>query len=134
MLHYPEQRVMFISIKNNMLSFEQFKTLINNIIKLYRNGCALQQVSSIKNSFLVSIEKVVPVLLTELYGYVICNIILNYIKGSDEYSLEEIYSLIDEHSKLISQDSAITLWKLEEMYPHDEMFKFFRNFISNEHN
>lgn len=124
--------MMYISIKNNMLSFEQFRVLINNIIKLYKNGCVLQHVPSIKNSFLTSIEKVVPVLFSELYGSVISTEILNYIKEESEYSLDEIYSLIDDHCKLISKDSAIQLWKLEEIYPHDEMFKYFRKFISNE--
>lgn len=124
--------MMSISIKNSMLSFEQFRVLINNIIKLYKNGCALQHVPSIKNSFLTSIEKVVPVLLSELYGSVISIEILNYIKEESEYSLDEIYNLIDDYCKLISKDSAIELWKLEEIYPHDEMFKYFRKIISNE--
>ena len=36
------------------MSFEQFRMLIHNIIRLYKNGCALQHVASIKNSFLSS--------------------------------------------------------------------------------
>lgn len=132
MLLYLELEMMFISIKNNMLSFDQFRVLINNIIKLYKNGCALQQVSSIKNSFLISIERVIPVLLSELYGSVISIEILNYIKEESEYSLDEIYNLIDDHCKLISKESAMTLWKLEELHPNDEMFKYFRKYISNE--
>ena len=121
---------MFISIKNNMLSFEQFKVLVNNIIKTYRQGCLLQQNKALQNPLLSSIIRTVSILLTELYGSIICSEILNYIKEESEYSLEEIYSLIDDHCKLISKDSAITLWKLEEIYPNDEMFKSFRNFIN----
>ena len=114
------------------MSFEQFRMLIHNIIGLYKNGCALQHVASIKNSFLSSIEKVIPVLLTELYGSVVATEIINYVKEDCEYDLEEIYGLIDGHSKLISKDSAIALWKLEEMFPHDEMFKYFQKKISGE--
>lgn len=114
------------------MSFEQFRMLIHNIIRLYKNGCALQHVASIKNSFLSSIEKVIPVLLTELYGSVVATEIINYVKEDCEYDLEEIYGLIDGHSKLISKDSAIALWKLEEMFPHDEMFKYFQKKISCE--
>ena len=114
------------------MSFEQFRMLIHNIIRLYKNGCALQNVSSIKNSFLSSIEKVIPVLLTELYGSVVATEIINYVKEDCEYGLEEIYGLIDGHSKLISKDSAIALWKLEEMFPHDEMFQYFHKITSGE--
>lgn len=124
---------MFISIKNNMLSFEQFKVLVNNIIKIYRQGCLLQQNKALQNPLLSSIIRTVSILLTELYGSIICSEILNYIKEESEYSLEEIYSLIDDHCKLISKDSAITLWKLEEIYPNDEMFKSFRNFINEQY-
>lgn len=124
---------MFISIKNNMLSFEQFKVLVNNIIKIYRQGCLLQQNKALQNPLLLSIIRTVSILLTELYGSIICSEILNYIKEESEYSLEEIYSLIDDHCKLISKDSAITLWKLEEIYPNDEMFKSFRNFINEQY-
>lgn len=131
MWHYPELKMMFIYIKNNM-SFEQFRMLIHNIIRLYKNGCALQNVSSIKNSFLSSIEKVIPVLLTELYGSVVATEIINYVKEDCEYDLEEIFGLIDGHSKLISKDSAIALWKLEEMFPHDEMFQYFNKITSGE--
>lgn len=123
---------MFTSIKNNMLSFEQFRVLINNIIKLYRQGCLLQQNNAIQNPLLSSIVRTVSILLTELYGSVVCYEILNYIKEESEYTLEEIYSLIDDHCKLVSKDSAMTLWKLEELYPHDEMFKYFRKFVSHE--
>ena len=123
---------MFTSIKNNMLSFEQFRVLINNIIKLYRQGCLLQQNNAIQNPLLSSIVRTVSILLTELYGSVVCYEILNYIKEESEYTLEEIYSLIDNHCKLVSKDSAMTLWKLEELYPHDEMFKCFRKFVSHE--
>lgn len=123
---------MFTSIKNNMLSFEQFRVLINNIIKLYRQGCLLQQNNAIQNPLLSSIVRTVSILLTELYGSVVCYEILSYIKEESEYTLEEIYSLIDDHSKLVSKDSAMTLWKLEELYPHDEMFKCFRKFVSHE--
>lgn len=123
---------MFTSIKNNMLSFEQFRVLINNIIKLYRQGCLLQQNNAIQNPLLSSIVRTVSILLTELYGSVVCYEILNYIKEESEYTLEEIYSLIDDHCKLVSKDSAMTLWKLEELYPHDEMFKCFRKFVSHE--
>lgn len=124
---------MFISIKNNMLSFEQFKVLVNNIIKIYRQGCLLQQNKALQNPLLSSIIRTVSILLTELYGSIICSEILNYIKEESEYSLEEIYSLIDDHCKLISKDSAITLWKLEEIYPNDDMFKSFRNFINEQY-
>ena len=124
---------MFISIKNNMLSFEQLKVLVNNIIKIYRQGCFLQQNKALQNQLLSSIIRTVSILLTELYGSIICSEILNYIKEESEYSLEEIYSLIDDHCKLISKDSAITLWKLEEIYPNDEMFKSFRNFINEQY-
>lgn len=123
---------MFTSIKNNMLSFEQFRVLINNIIKLYRQGCLLQQNNAIQNPLLSSIVRTVSILLTELYGSVVCYEILSYIKEESEYTLEEIYSLIDDHCKLVSKDSAMTLWKLEELYPHDEMFKCFRKFVSHE--
>ena len=114
MLHYLEPEMMFISIKNNMLSFEQFRVLINNIIKLYRNVCILQDRSYIQNTLLSNINRTVSILLTELYGSVICCEILNYVKNESEYSLEEIYGLIDNHCKLVSKDSAIALWKLEE--------------------
>lgn len=123
---------MFTSIKNNMLSFEQFRVLINNVIKLYRQGCLLQQNNAIQNPLLSSIVRTVSILLTELYGSVVCYEILSYIKEESEYTLEEIYSLIDDHCKLVSKDSAMTLWKLEELYPHDEMFKCFRKFVSHE--
>lgn len=115
-----------------MLSFEQFRVLINNIIKLYRQGCLLQQNNAIQNPLLSSIVRTVSILLTELYGSVVCYEILSYIKEESEYTLEEIYSLIDDHCKLVSKDSAMTLWKLEELYPHDEMFKCFRKFVSHE--
>ena len=116
-----------------MLSFEQFKVLVNNIIKIYRQGCLLQQNKALQNPLLSSIIRTVSILLTELYGSIICSEILNYIKEESEYSLEEIYSLIDDHCKLISKDSAITLWKLEEIYPNDDMFKSFRNFINEQY-
>lgn len=132
MLHYLEPEMMFISIKNNMLSFEQFRVLINNIIKLYRNVCILQDRFYIQDTLLSNINRTVSILLTELYGSVICCEILNYVKEESEYSLEEIYGLIDNHCKLVSKDSAIALWKLEELYPNDEMLKFFRKVISNE--
>ena len=109
MLHYLEPEMMFISIKNNMLSFEQFRVLINNIIKLYRNVCILQDRSYIQNTLLSNINRTVSILLTELYGSVICCEILNYVKNESEYSLEEIYGLIDNHCKLVSKDSAIAL-------------------------
>lgn len=132
MLHYQEPEMTFISIKNNMLSFEQFRVLINNIIKLYRNGCILQNGSHIQNTLLSNINRTISILLTELYGSVVCYEILSYVREESEYSLEEIYALIDSHCKLISKNSAMTLWKLEELYPNDEMFKYFSKFISNE--
>lgn len=132
MCHFQELGVMFISIKNNMLSFEQFKVLINNIIKLYKNGCLLQKGSIVQHSFLSTTIRTVSILLTELYGSVVCYEILNYVKEESEYSLEEIYDLIDGHNKLISKDSAISLWKLEELYPNDEMFKYFQKVISGD--
>lgn len=132
MCHFQELEVMFISIKNNMLSFEQFKVLINNIVKLYKNGCLLQKGSIVQHSFLSTIIRTVSILLTELYGSVVCYEILNYVREESEYSLEEIYDLIDGHNKLISKDSAISLWKLEELYPNDEMFKYFQKVISGD--
>lgn len=132
MLHYLELEMTFISIKNNMLSFEQFRVLINNIIKLYRSGCVLQNGSHIQNTLLSNINRTISILLTELYGSVVCYEILNYVKEESEYSLEEIYDLIDDHCKLVSKNSAMTLWKLEELYPNDKMFKYFSKFISNE--
>lgn len=128
---YLELEEMFISIKSKMLSFEQFKVLINNIIKLYKNGCMMQSVSFIKNSFLTSIENVVPILLTELYGSIISSEIIKYIKDDSDYTLEEIYGLIDDHCRLISKDSAYTLWKLKEIFPHDEMFDYFSKYIND---
>ena len=115
-----------------MLSFEQFKTLINNIIKLYKNGCSLQGMHVFKVPLLSCIEKVIPVLLSETYGIVVSNLIMNYIKDESEYSLEEIYSVIDDHCKLVTQDSAIALWKLNEMFPNDNMFKTFISITSHE--
>lgn len=132
MCHFQELGVMFISIKNNMLSFEQFKVLINNIVKLYKNGCLLQKGSIVQHSFLSTTIRTVSILLTELYGSVVCYEILNYVREESEYSLEEIYDLIDGHNKLISKDSAISLWKLEELYPNDEMFKYFQKVISGD--
>lgn len=132
MCHFQELGVMFISIKNNMLSFEQFKVLINNIVKLYKNGCLLQKGSIVQYSFLSTTIRTVSILLTELYGSVVCYEILNYVREESEYSLEEIYDLIDGHNKLISKDSAISLWKLEELYPNDEMFKYFQKVISSD--
>lgn len=132
MCHFQELEVMFISIKNNMLSFEQFRVLINNIVKLYKNGCLLQKGSIVQHSFLSTTIRTVSILLTELYGSVVCYEILNYVREESEYSLEEIYDLIDGHNKLISKDSAISLWKLEELYPNDEMFKYFQKVISGD--
>ena len=132
MCHFQELGVMFISIKNNMLSFEQFKVLINNIVKLYKNGCLLQKGSIVQHSFLSTTIRTVSILLTELYGSVVCYEILSYVREESEYSLEEIYDLIDGHNKLISKDSAISLWKLEELYPNDEMFKYFQKVISSD--
>lgn len=128
---YLELEEMFISIKNNMLSFEQFRVLINNIVKLYKNGCLLQKGSIVQHSFLSTTIRTVSILLTELYGSVVCYEILNYVREESEYSLEEIYDLIDGHNKLISKDSAYTLWKLKEIFPHDEMFDYFSKYIND---
>ena len=109
MLHCLGQEAMFIFIKNNMLSFEQFRELISNLIRLYKSGCILQSKGFYKNGFLVAIEKSIPVLLSQCYGNVIADELINYIKEDTEYSLEEIYGLIDDNCKLISRDSAFTL-------------------------
>lgn len=122
---------MFIFIKNNMLSFEQFRELISNLIRLYKSGCILQSKGMYKNGFLVAVEKSIPVLLSQCYGNVIADEVINYIKEDTEYSLEEIYGLIDDNCKLISRDSAFTLWKLNESYPQNEMFSFFQKYIED---
>lgn len=115
-----------------MLSFEQFRTLTHNLIRLYKNGCALQQIQSVKNPILSNIEKTIPILLAEAYGNVVSGELVSYIKEDSEYSLEEIHELIDDHCKLISKDSATTLWKLKELYPNDKMFEYFSKITSNE--
>lgn len=108
-----------------MLSFEQFKTLIHNLIRLYKSGCMMQNVQSIKNPLLSNIEKTIPILLSEAYGNVIANEIVDYIKEDSEYSIEELYNSLDEFSKMISKDSAMTLWKLNELYPNNDMISYF---------
>ena len=112
-----------------MLSYEQFQSLIHNIIRLYKNGCSKTDTQYIKNPILINIEKSIPILLSESYGNVIANEILSYIKDESEYSLEEIYSTLDDFSKMISKDSAIALWKLEELHPNNDMIKFFSSYI-----
>lgn len=114
-----------------MLSFEQFRELISNLIRLYKSGCILQSKGMYKNGFLVAVEKSIPVLLSQCYGNVIADEVINYIKEDTEYSLEEIYGLIDDNCKLISRDSAFTLWKLNELYPQNEMFSFFQKYIED---
>lgn len=92
-----------------MITFDQFRSLIGNIIKLYKNGCLLQQSTVFKNPILLSIERSIPILLTEAYGKVISDEIILYIKEESEYSLEEIYSVLDTFCRNISKDSAIAL-------------------------
>lgn len=112
-----------------MLSYEQFQSLIHNIIRLYKNSCLMPSVQYVKHPILINIEKSIPILLSEAYGNVIANEIFNYVKDESEYSLEEIYSTLDDFSKMISKDSAIALWKLEELYPNSDMIKFFSSYI-----
>lgn len=114
-----------------MLSFEQFRELISNLIRLYKSGCMLQAKGMYKNGFLVAVEKSIPVLLSQCYGNVIADELINYIKEDTEYSLEEIYGLIDDNCKLISRDSMYTVWKLNELYPQNEMFSFFQKYIKD---
>lgn len=108
-----------------MITFDQFRSLIGNIIKLYKNGCLLQQSTVFKNPILLSIERSIPILLTEAYGKVISDEIILYIKEESEYSLEEIYSVLDTFCRNVSKDSAIALWKLKEIYPTDPMIDLF---------
>lgn len=114
-----------------MLSYEQFQSLIHNIIRLYKDGCSMHNLGHLKHPILIHIEKSIPILLSEAYGNVIANEIFNYIKEESEYSLEEIYSTLDDFSKMISKDSAIALWKLEELYPNNDMIKFFSSYIND---
>lgn len=129
MLLYLELLVMFIYIKNNMLSYIQFQELIGNLIGLYKSACLLQG-GMYKSKLLKTIEKTIPILLSEAYGNVVANEIINFIKDECEYDIKEIYELLDDNCKLISKDSAYALWKLEEIYPNNEMFSFFKKFIS----
>lgn len=131
MWRYPELDVMFISIKNKMLSYEQFRSLIHNVIRLYKNGCALQQLQSTKNPILYNIEKSIPILFSEAYGNVIAEEIIRYVKDESEYTLEEIYSTLDDFSKMISKNSAIAIWKLKELYPNNDMIIHFSSIIND---
>lgn len=114
-----------------MLSYEQFRNLIHNVIRLYKNGCALQQLQSTKNPILYNIEKSIPILFSEAYGNVIAEEIVRYVKDESEYTLEEIYSTLDDFSKMISKNSAIAIWKLKELYPNNDMIIHFSSIIND---
>lgn len=110
---------------------------LTNIIESYRDAKNIHEKPNFPNIdttlFSLNLERIINIMFVLYFGENNTDLVYNFILDNEDNkfeTIEELYEyLSDKYSEIVRKDSALTIDQLRQLFPEEEMFKFFKKTI-----